>query len=129
MAVKDTDTDVLLIEDDRYQAQLMLAAFKKNNPGKKILWLDDGEKALQYLLSYGVGMQKNDITVLLDLSIPKIDGFELMQAVKRGNSDAAIDFIVITGSENANDLALSYRYGAKAYMKKSIVCENCLQMI
>lgn len=133
MAVNTKTTDVLLVEDNPAEAKLVISAFKKCNPGKEIKWLTDGEQALQYIMSgeagEGHGKAKSPLLLLLDLKLPKISGFELLKRIKEGSREKTMDIIVITGSESEFDMAQSYCYGVKNYMRKEIVCGNCIKML
>src|ERR1035437_846079 len=133
MTAAEKPADLLLVEDNQEEAKLLLTALKKNNPGKHILWINDGEKALKYLLSDKVketqSADKKVMLVLLDLTLPKVSGFEILEKIKHSKKAGGIDFIVITGSQNESDRARSYGYGVKLYMRKDIVCENCLRML
>jgi DNA-binding response OmpR family regulator len=122
--------DAVLVEDNPLEAHIMLMAFRRYNPQKKILWLDSSEKALNYLTGESArknnNLQENRVLVLLDLYLPKISGFEIMQEVKKGKNGRSFDFVVITGSDSGMDKALSYQFGVKAYINKNIVFENCI---
>jgi CheY-like chemotaxis protein len=133
MEIKEKPADVLLVEDNPGEARLVLWAFKKCNPGKNILWVNDGEKALKYLMSGELqetfSEPKKPLLVLLDLSLPKIGGIDLLKKIKESKTTRDMEVIVITGSQRESDMVQSYEYGVKTYMKKEIVCENCIRMI
>ncbi len=127
--MEPADADILIVDDNRFDAQIMQEAFKKCNPGKKVVWMDDSVKARDYLLSLKTADGNKKITVLLDLSMPKIGGLELMRAVRAEKGSEGIEFIVLTGSCNGCDVDDSYRSGAVAFINKDIACENCLKFI
>lgn len=126
-------TDVVLVEDNPGEARLVISAFKKCNPDKNILWINDGKKALEYLLSGAIQDMtvacKKPLLVLLDLSLPKINGIELIKKIQESRNADRIEIVVITGSQKETDRAESYAYGVKTYMKKDIVCDNCIKLI
>jgi DNA-binding response OmpR family regulator len=133
MPVKERIADLMLVEEDSVETRLMLMAFRKSNPEKRVIWLRDGRSALEYLISESVaenfGPGKNRMLVMLNPNLPKMNGFELIQKVKKSANAALVDFVVVTGPKNGLDRALSRRLGVKACINKDIVFGNCMSML
>jgi hypothetical protein len=131
MAIIDTEPDILLIEDNDMEAGLLLRAFKKCNPEKNILWINDAEKALEYL-GYdgktGMGGSK-PLLILLDLYLPKIHGFELLQKIGKMKINRYYEIIVVSGTGNEKEINKCYGFGAKAFIDKDILYGNCVRVI
>ena len=78
--------EILLVEDNPYDAELALDALKKNNLANKVHWVEDGEQAIDYLYTTGEysgrDVKRKPKLILLDLKLPKVDGMEVLQKIK-----------------------------------------------
>ena len=133
MPTRTSDADILLVEDNKGDAKLVMMAFKQSKPDKKLVWVDTGEKALEYLMCVGEYSWRDKSArpslILLDLTLPKISGFEVLRSIKNDSALAAIEIVVLTGSQNEADLVKSYGYGVKTYIRKQIAAQNCIRVI
>ena len=132
--MKRRDVDVLLVEDNPGDAKLVMMAFKKSNPGKKLVWLKDGEKARDYILAKEEANPADktaprNTLVLLDLTLPKMSGLELLKEIKMDPDYRELEIVVLTGSKKESDLVESYGYGVKTYIRKDIANKNCIRVI
>ncbi len=118
------EAEVLLVEDNPTDAELCIEALKEQHLGNKIAWVKDGAEALDYLYRRGVYASTNSTSkpkvVLLDLRLPKVDGLEVLRAVKADESLRTIPIVVVTSSKEDRDLVESYRLGVNSYIQKPV---------
>ncbi len=133
MATEVKCADILIVEDNPGDAKLVMMAIRKSDPGKEVLWLEDGEKALNYLMGEGAYSTRNTKNqpqlILLDLTLPKLSGKELLRKLKASKITNKIEIVILTGSQNEADLAESYGFGVKTYIRKQIAAKNCIRFI
>ena len=110
---------VLLVEDSLTQALLMKNVVQNSHQLELIGVARDGEEALQFLRRTGefVHAAKPDL-ILLDLNMPKKDGFEVLQEMKQDDELKSIPVIVFTTSERGEDIVNSYKSGASTFITK-----------
>ena len=106
-----TPRRVLLADDDRYLRRAAEARLRQQ--GFTVLTAADGEEALQMALA-----ERPDI-ILLDLIMPKVQGFEVLRALKQAESTAAIPVIVLSNLGQESDRAQCLESGAAAYFVKA----------
>lgn len=119
-----SEVEILLVEDNPNDTELVIRAFKKSNIANRLVHVWDGEEALDFLFARGAfGERRVEDTpkvVLLDLKLPKIDGLEVLKAIR---SDARIKFIpavVLTTSKEESDIIKSYSLGVNSYIVKPV---------
>lgn len=112
-----TDAEILLVEDNPNDAELAIRALKKNNLANKLLHLQDGEAALDYLFNEKNRMPK---LILLDLKMPKVDGIEVLRRLKSDEQKRVIPVVVLTSSKEDRDIVESYKLGVNAYIVKPV---------
>jgi CheY-like chemotaxis protein len=114
---------ILLVEDSANDARLTLAAFGDSGLTNEIVWVRDGQEALDYLFLAGAYANRSDgnpAVVLLDLKLPKIDGLQVLERVKQTPSLRALPVVMLTSSSEEGDLARSYGAGVNAYVVKPV---------
>jgi CheY-like chemotaxis protein len=118
------DPQILLVEDNPKDVKLTLYALKQENLANNIRVARDGEEALDYLFCRGEfanrSFDRPPRLVLLDLKIPKVDGLEVLRAVKGDPRTHAIPAVVLTSSREESDLVESYKLGVNAYIQKPV---------
>jgi two-component system, response regulator len=110
--------EILLVEDNPDDAGLTIHALKKYNLANHLLHLNDGEEALTYLFS--TQMTSTPKVILLDLKMPKIDGMEVLRAIKSDENTKIIPVVVLTSSREERDIIESYKLGVNAYIVKPV---------
>jgi hypothetical protein len=120
----------LIVEDDDDHAELMRLALAENLVVNTIDRVRDGAQALEYLRRAGpyAECRRPDV-VLLDLALPKVDGHEVLQAVKQDADLRTIPVVVITTSEIKADRSRAYGAHANSYVIKPIDFNRFHQMI
>jgi two-component system response regulator len=115
---------ILLIEDDEAHAALITRILEGVNPGAEIRLAYDGEEAIEYLFQQGKyadpELSQRPALVLLDLRLPRVDGQEVLKAIKQSEALKAIPVVVLTSSESEYDVDTAYRNHANSYLVKPL---------
>ncbi len=115
--------NILLVEDDPQDAELTLAALEEYRLGNQVAVVDNGAEALDYLYRRGKFTARaggNPVVVLLDLKMPKVDGLEVLKAIKADEHLKVIPVVVLSSSRETSDLAECYQHGVNAYVVKPV---------
>ena len=116
--------EILLVEDNANDVELTLHALAKHNLANKIHVLRDGEEAMNFLFCRGPFSERTfdnpPKVVLLDLKLPKIDGLEILRALKSDPRTRAVPVVVMTSSLQQRDMVDSYHLGVNSYIQKPI---------
>ncbi len=123
---------ILLVEDNPKDVELTLAALADARVANQIIVTRDGAEALDYLLGRGAYAGKNTTEpalVILDLKMPKVDGMEVLKAVKDAPELARVPVVLLTGSQEESDVLQGYDLGANSYVVKPFGTEEFLAAI
>ena len=116
--------DVLLVEDNPYDAELILRAFRKAGLANDVVWLKDGVAVLDLLFgpndNAAVPREAPLKLVLLDLKLPKVDGQEVLRRIKSDPRTRAIPVVVLSSSREETNVLRSYDAGANSYIVKPV---------
>ena len=120
--------DILLVEDNPFDAELALRALKKHNLADKLVWVKDGAAALEFVFGHGTnGSRKvspRPKVILLDLKLPKVDGLEVLRQLKANEESKTIPVVVLTSSGEEQDIVQSYKLGVNSYIVKPVSFDN-----
>lgn len=114
---------ILLVEDNPKDIELTLAALAKCQLANPIVVIRDGAEALDYLYARGPFADRapgDPAVVLLDLKLPKVDGLEVLEKVKRDPLLGSVPVVMLTSSREESDLVRSYRLGVNAFVVKPV---------
>lgn len=114
---------ILLIEDNLSDALLMKHELEANHLTNEVLHFTDGAQALDYIFGTGEYQGQSNPKpglILLDLTMPRMSGIELLQKVKSDRSTRLIPVVILTGSRSERDIASSFLYGANSYVQKPL---------
>jgi len=115
---------ILLVEDNPDDVELTLHALKKNKITNEIVVAEDGKEALDYLFGEGVhadrDASKTPILILLDINLPKLNGIEVLKRIKSDERTRLIPTVILTSSNEEQDLVNGYRLGANSYIRKPV---------
>ncbi|HEY5534726.1 MAG TPA: response regulator [Ignavibacteria bacterium] len=124
---------ILLVEDNQDDIALTIRAFGKNNIKNKIITVEDGEEALDYLFCKGKFEGRNPrelpSVVLLDLKLPKVDGFEVLKAIRKNENTKFLPVIILTSSNEERDMVYGYLLGANSFIQKPVDFEKFSEAI
>ena len=115
--------DILYAEDSPTDAEVTLRALRKANLTNKLVWVKDGQEALNVLLGTGSGAARKSSRphlVLLDLKMPKIDGLEVLRVIRSTESLRGLPVVLLTSSSEESDLVEGYKLGVNSYIVKPI---------
>jgi DNA-binding response OmpR family regulator len=114
---------ILLVEDDPKDVELTMTGLAEYNLANEVIVARDGEEALDYLYrrgNYQTRPSGNPAVMLLDLKLPKLNGFEVLEKVRSDESLKMIPVVVLTSSHEERDLVQSYKLGVNAYVVKPV---------
>ncbi len=115
--------EILYVEDNARDAELTIRALKKGGLANALLWVKDGQQALDYLFRQGDYTQREDTVprlVLLDLKMPRVDGIEVLRAIRADERTKRIPVVVMTSSQEESDVAKTYDLGVNSYVVKPV---------
>ena len=125
----DNNTKILLVEDNPVDIDLTKRAFKKQNLDCEIQIANDGEEACQALKDWESGNTTPPNIILLDLKMPRMNGFDVLKVFKNSEVSRSIPIIVLTSSNEEKDINAAYEYGANSYLLKPIDYGEFLDLV
>jgi CheY-like chemotaxis protein len=123
---------ILLAEDNANDAELTMAALREHRLANEIVVVRDGAAALDYLYERGEFHGRPTGPpglLLLDLKMPKVDGLEVLQAVKGDPVLKFVPVVILTSSREEADMVRSYSLGVNAYVVKPVVFEDFMAAV
>lgn len=114
---------ILLVEDNPRDLELTLIALSRSNLANEVVVCRDGVEALEYLKcegQYATRPKGNPAVVMLDLKLPRIDGMQVLEAIKQSETLRSMPVVVLTSSREEKDLLQTYRLGVNAYVVKPV---------
>jgi CheY-like chemotaxis protein len=122
--------DVLLVEDDPGDVLMTREAFEDYKVHNQLHVVNDGEQAMAFLRQEGeyADLPRPDL-VLLDLNLPRMDGRQVLDAIKSDPDLSSIPVVVLTTSEAEDDVLRSYSLHANAYVTKPVDFERFIDVV
>ena len=118
------NVDILLVEDNRHDAELTMRALTKSDVRNTLHWVQDGVEALEFIRCTGAytGRDSNQHPklILLDLKMPRLNGLDVVRELKSNDRTRPIPVVVMTSSNQSRDITDSYRLGVNGYVTKPI---------
>lgn len=115
---------ILLVEDNPDDVTLTLRALKKNKILNEVVVCQDGVEALDFLFGRGMHEGRNlkiqPIVILLDLKLPRINGLEVLKAIRQDERTKLIPVVILTSSSEDKDVVNGYELGANSYIRKPV---------
>ncbi|HEX8409361.1 MAG TPA: response regulator [Thermoanaerobaculia bacterium] len=121
-------TTILLIEDNPDDVELTMLAFEKNQIVNEVIVARDGVEALDILHGPDSDARRAQIAViLLDLKLPRVDGLEVLRAIRADQRTRLLPVVVLTSSREEHDLIESYKIGVNSYIRKPVHFESFVE--
>ena len=125
---QSTHVEILMVEDNPTDAELTTRTLTEYHLANNLVWVKDGEQALDFLFARGDYRGRNiknvPRVVLLDLRLPKVDGMEVLRAIRGDERTKEIPVVVVTSSAEDRDVAESYSLGVNSYVSKPVEFEE-----
>jgi CheY-like chemotaxis protein len=119
---------ILLVEDSKNDIELTLAALENSHVANPVTVLHDGAEAIAYLQRAKSG-DTFPVVVLLDIKMPKMNGIEVLRALKADASLKQVPVVMLTSSREGPDIDECYKLGVNAYVVKPVGFEEFFQAI
>lgn len=118
------EVEIVLVEDNPYDAELTIRALKAKSLADKLIWLKDGVEALDFIFAQGqyADRQIEDTpkVVLLDLKLPKVNGLEVLEKIRSDKRTRTIPVVVLTSPSEELDIVKSYNFSVNSYILKPV---------
>ena len=116
--------DILLVEDNPRDAELTLRALRRRNLADRLLVVEDGAEALDFIFCRGRYTERQMTSppkvVLLDMRLPKLNGLEVLREIKADKRTRSIPVVMVTSSREDPDIQTAYELGANSYVVKPV---------
>ena len=124
---------LMLVEDNPDDEELTLLAFEQNNISNEVVVAHDGVEALDYLFGTGIYSDRDmsvlPALILLDLQLPRINGLEVLRRLRADNRTKLIPVVILTTSNEEQDLINSYSLGCNSYIRKPVDYDQFLTAV
>lgn len=120
------------MEDSEDDVIIAMRAFKKSHLTNKVIALSDGQECIDYLFGEGEYQGKaHDLPVfiMLDLNMPRVDGFGVLETLSQNERTKKIPIVVLTTSDAEHDMEKAYSLGANSYITKPVQSEHFFKTI
>jgi two-component system response regulator len=115
---------ILLVEDNPDDAELAVRAFAQAKIANPLVHVSDGVEALDYLFGRGGYAQRDTLllpaVVLLDLKLPRLDGIDVLKAIRAHALTRYLPVVMLTSSDQERDRLAAYHHRANSYIKKPV---------
>ena len=120
----DACVEIVVVEDNPRDAELAVRALRKHGTIGALRVVQDGIEALDFLLARGPYAGREAApppkVILIDLKMPRMDGFEVLQALKADQRTRSIPVVVVSSSRQDSDIRSAYALGASSYVVKPV---------
>ena len=123
---------ILLVEDNQNDVELTIEALSEHNLANRVITLCDGVEALDYLLyrdKYASREKENPAVILLDIKMPRMDGIEVLEEIKKNEELKNIPIVMLTSSREEPDLKKCYSLGVNAYVVKPVNFKDFFEVV
>lgn len=123
----NNNSPILLVEDNPMDVDLTLRAFARRKVSNPVLVARDGEEALAFIPRWEAG-EPRPVVILLDLKLPRVDGLDVLRALKGHATLRAVPVVVLTTSAEHGDVQAAYQLGANSYIVKPVEFEKFMHV-
>lgn len=124
--------EILLVEDTKSDAELTLYALRNSKLANNVIWVKDGQEALDFIYYQGAFADRpksHPRLILLDLKMPKVDGIKVARQLKNDPATRAIPVVILTSSAEDRDIVESYQLGVNSYLVKPVDIGKFLEVV
>jgi CheY-like chemotaxis protein len=122
--------EILLVEDTESDAERTMAALRDGKVRNRVVWVQDGEQALQYLFRTGTYVQaRRPDLILLDWWLPRMNGSEVLDMVKKHPELRRIPVVILTASDQDEDVLRAYNSHANCFITKPVGVEAFIRVV
>ncbi len=129
----DEEIEILLVEDNPSDAELTIRALRKKNLANRLIHLKNGAEALDFIFARGSYTGRDPLKVpkviLLDLKMPKVNGLEVLAALRGDEKTKKIPVVVLTSSNEDPDVDACYALGVNSYIVKPVDFDNFVKAV
>jgi CheY-like chemotaxis protein len=118
------DLNIILVDDNLDHIKIIIWAFEQAEVRNKITIIHDGEQAIKCFSSFHDGnskLKRLPDLILLDLNLPKVDGFDVLRYIKEDSRLNGIPVIILSSSERVEDVEKAYTLGANTFISKASI--------
>lgn len=128
--ISDTqDVTIVMIEDDAGHARLIEKNLRRAGIANRLVHLTNGREALDYFFSDDTKSQQQPLLVLLDLNLPEVDGYQVLERLKSDEMMKMVPIIVLTTTSNPKEVERCYALGCNVYITKPVEYEAFAESI
>ena len=124
---------ILIVEDNPYDAELTLRALRKHNLVNEVYVAEDGQEALDFLFCEGKFASRNISSplkvIFLDLKLPKISGLEVLKRIKSNPKTKKLPVVIVSSSKEDPDIKAAYELGTNGYVVKPVDFNDFIKVI
>jgi CheY-like chemotaxis protein len=123
---------ILLVDDNQKDVELTLEALSEHNLANQVVVVRDGVEAMEYLRfegKYKERKQGNPAVILLDIKMPRMDGIEVLTAIRSDSKLKMIPVVMLTSSREEPDLKKCYDIGVNAYVVKPVNFKDFFEVV
>jgi CheY-like chemotaxis protein len=121
------DVTILLVEDDPGHTRLIEKNLRRANIKNEIHFATNGQEAIDYLFregEYANNKRASDLLVLLDLNLPVLDGYQVLERMKGDERTKCIPVIILTTTDDPREVSRCYELGCNVYITKPVDYEQ-----
>jgi CheY-like chemotaxis protein len=126
------EVTILLVEDDPGHARLIEKNLRRANITNEVITLTDGQQAVDLLFSQGRYVDRkrpSPLLVLLDLNMPVLDGYQVLERMKAAEDTKRIPVVILTTTDDAREVERCYNLGCNVYVTKPVDYEQFAEAI
>ena len=126
------EVTILLVEDDPGHARLIEKNLRRSGVMNPVVKAADGQQALDYLLGngeYAGGTRASPLLVLLDLNLPVLDGYQVLQRMKADSHTKSIPVVILTTTDDHQEVRRCYDLGCNVYVTKPVAYDQFSEAI
>ena len=131
--VENSQVEILIVEDNPNDYELTTRALRKINLANHIYWVKDGAEALDFVFCKGIyesrQLSNGPKLILLDLKLPKMDGIQVLKAIKADEMTRKLPVVMLTSSQEECDIVESYKLGVNSYIVKPVDFQKFMETV